>query len=66
MFLIILGIFIVVVGIFMSSQDTQASRFGNVVRIAGVFVIFIGALTSMFKVIDAGQVGVKSVFGKVD
>ncbi|WP_026897566.1 prohibitin family protein [Daejeonella oryzae] len=66
MFLIVLGIFIVIVGFFMSAQDTQASRFGNVVRIAGVVVIVIGALTSMFKVIEAGQVGVKTVFGKVD
>ena len=66
MFLIVFGIFIVIVGIFMSTQDTQASRFGNVVRIAGIVVIILGALTSMFKVIDAGQVGVKSVFGKVD
>lgn len=66
MFLIILGILIVVVGIFLSSQNTEASRFGNVVRIAGFLVIVLGAVTSMFKVVDAGEVGVKTIFGKVD
>ncbi len=66
MFLIILGILIVVVGIFLSSQNTEASRFGNIIRIAGFLVIVLGAVTSMFKVIDAGQVGVKTIFGKVD
>lgn len=66
MFLIILGVLIMLVGFFMSKQDTQSSKFGSIVRIIGLVVIIFGALSSMFKVIDAGQVGVKSLFGKVD
>ena len=66
MFLIILGILVFVVGIFVSRQHDQSARFGNLIRIAGLVVIIAGALTSMFKVIDAGTVGVKSIFGKVD
>ena len=66
MFLIILGILVFVFGLVVSRQPTQSSRFGNLIRIAGLVVIIAGALSSMFKVIDAGTVGVKSVFGKVD
>ncbi|NEU09307.1 prohibitin family protein [Flavihumibacter sp. R14] len=66
MFLIILGILILVVGIFVSRQHDRSARFGNLIRIAGLVVIIIGALTSMFKVIEAGTVGVKTIFGKVD
>ena len=65
MFLIVLGILVFVVGIFVSRQHDQSARFGNLIRIAGLVVIIAGALTSMFKVVDAGTVGVKSIFGKV-
>jgi len=66
MFLIILGVLVLLAGIFVSRQHDQSARFGNLIRIAGLVVIIAGALTSMFKVIDAGTVGVRSIFGKVD
>ena len=66
MFLIILGVAVFVLGYIVSNQPTPSARFGNLIRVAGIVVIVAGALTSMFKVIDAGQVGVKSIFGKVD
>ena len=66
MFLIILGIFILIAGFIVSKQNSPSSRYASVIRIVGVLVLIAGALTSMFKVIEAGQVGVKSVFGKVD
>lgn len=66
MFLIVLGIFILVAGFVMSKQDTPAARYGTIVRIIGVALVIIGSLSSMLKVVDAGRVGVKSVFGKVD
>lgn len=66
MFLIILGIFILVAGFVMSQQDTPAARYGTIVRIIGLGLVIVGSLSSMFKVVDAGRVGVKSVFGKVD
>lgn len=66
MFLIILGVAVFVFGFIVSTQPTASARFGNIIRVAGIVVIVAGALTSMFKVIDAGQVGVKSIFGKVD
>src|SRR4028118_1957560 len=66
MFLLILGLFIIIAGIVMSKQDGPATRFSTIVKIIGIVLILIGTFASMFKVIDAGQVGVKSVFGKVD
>lgn len=66
MFLIILGAFILVSGFIMSKQYGPSARFGPVVKIIGIVVILAGSLSSMFKVVDAGQVGVKTVFGKVD
>jgi regulator of protease activity HflC (stomatin/prohibitin superfamily) len=66
MFLITLGFIIFIVGFIVSKQESLAARYGKVVRVVGIAIVLIGALTSMFKVIDAGQVGVKSVFGKVD
>ena len=66
MFLIILGIFVAVAGFVLSGQNNPSAKFGTVVRIVGVVIILAGALSSMFKVIDAGRVGVKSIFGKVD
>lgn len=66
MFLIILGAFIFIAGFLISKQDSPLARYASVIRIIGVVIILAGALTSMFKVIEAGQVGVKTVFGKVD
>ena len=66
MFLIILGIAGILVSFFLANQDSQASRFSGIIRIAGVILVLIGASFSMFKVIDAGQVGVKALFGKVN
>ncbi|MBC7745580.1 MAG: prohibitin family protein [Flavobacterium sp.] len=66
MFLIVLGILVIVAGLIISQQNNLSSNYGRIFRIVGLVMIIAGALTSMFKVIDAGQVGVKSVFGKVD
>jgi regulator of protease activity HflC (stomatin/prohibitin superfamily) len=66
MFLIILGMLIVVVSFFMINGNNPLARFKGAIRIAGMVVIFLGAITSMLKVIDAGDVGVKTLYGKVD
>ena len=66
MFFIVLGIIVFIAGFVITAQPTQAARYGSIVKIVGVVILAIGALTSMFKVVDAGQVGVKTIFGKVD
>lgn len=66
MLFIIIGVIIIIAGFVLSGQDNQNAHFGGYVRIAGVVVIALGAMLSMFKTIDAGKVGVKTLFGKVD
>ena len=66
MLLIILGIVAVLISFFLANQDSPFARYSVILRIAGVIIILIGASSSMFKVVDAGEVGVKTMFGKVN
>jgi regulator of protease activity HflC (stomatin/prohibitin superfamily) len=66
MFLIILGMLIILVSFFMTKGGSPLARFKGAARISGLVIILLGALTSMLKVIDAGDVGVKTLYGKVD
>lgn len=66
MFLIILGFLIVITSIISAKGDTPLTRYSRLIRITGVVVMLLGASLSMFKVIPAGQVGVKTLYGKVD
>ncbi|MDB5013742.1 MAG: band 7 protein [Daejeonella sp.] len=66
MFFIVVGLIVMVVGFLISKQNTPGARFGNIIRIAGLLIIVAAAFSSMFKVINAGEVGVKTLFGKVD
>lgn len=65
MFLIILGIIVFVIGSAALKAETQFSKLGNPIRITGIVVLIIGLLTSSVRQVDAGHVGVKSLFGKV-
>lgn len=66
MFLIILGIIAILISFFIAQQDSPAAKFSLIMRIAGVIIILIGASSSMFKVVDAGEVGVTTIFGKAN
>lgn len=66
MILIILGMLIVLVSIFLTRGNSPMVRYSSIIRITGIVVVLLGAALSMFKVIDAGQVGVKTLYGKVD
>lgn len=65
MFIIVLGFIIVLSSFFLTGENTAFSKFSRLARIAGVVLILIGASSSMFKVVDSGEVGVKALFGKV-
>ena len=65
MALIILGIIALITGIFILKQKEELHKLGRGVRSVGVVFIVIGALTACVKQIDAGQIGVSSLFGKV-
>jgi regulator of protease activity HflC (stomatin/prohibitin superfamily) len=66
MILIILGGLIILMGFFIKRGNGPLLRYSGLIRIAGVVVMALGASLSMFKVIDAGQVGVKTLYGKID
>lgn len=65
MLLIILGIIIFIVGLSISRSNDNLRRFGSPLRIVGFTVMLLGIITSCIIQIDAGQVGVKKLFGKV-
>jgi len=66
MILIILGMLITVVSFFLTRGNSPMVRYSSLIRITGIVIVLLGAALSMFKVIDAGQVGVKTLYGKVD
>lgn len=66
MFLIIFGLLVITVSFFIVRDDNPLIKFKSIILIAGIVLAFLGAGLSMFKVIDAGEVGVKTLYGKVD
>ena len=65
MAIIILGIIILVAGIVILKQKQELHKLGTGIRSFGIVLIIIGALNACVKQIDAGQIGVTSLFGKV-
>ena len=65
MALVILGIILLVTGIFILKQKEELHKLGRGIRSVGAVLIIIGALNACVKQIDAGQIGVTSLFGKV-
>jgi regulator of protease activity HflC (stomatin/prohibitin superfamily) len=65
MVLVIVGLIILIVGVFITRNDSPIQRMGGSVKIAGIGIIIVGILMASIVQIDAGQVGVKSLFGKV-
>ena len=65
MLLIILGVVIFFAAFSLKKSNTQYSQFAGAVRIAGLGLVLLGFFTSCIKQIDAGEIGVKSLFGKV-
>ena len=66
MILIILGVILLVTALAMNKEREDLRKLAVGLRISGLAVIVIGIMTSCIKQIDAGQIGVKSLFGKVD
>jgi len=65
MFLIIVGIVLFLAGQGIGSPNLVFSKYSPTFKIVGIAFALIGLLTSAVKQIDAGEVGVQSVFGKV-
>ncbi len=67
MVLIILGVILLVAAIAVNRQQREElNKLATGLRVGGLIIVVIGVLTSCIKQIDAGQIGVKSLFGKID
>ena len=64
MFPIILGLLMLIAG-FAIRSILNLSRYSKILRLAGLVLIIIGILIKCFIQIEAGEVGVKKLFGKV-
>lgn len=66
MALIIIGVIVILIGLAVTrSNDVNFRRFASPIRIIGGILILIGILTASIIEIDAGEIGVKKLFGKV-
>jgi regulator of protease activity HflC (stomatin/prohibitin superfamily) len=65
MALIIVGMIVLIIGFVIARNQSQAQRYAGIIKIAGVVIMVIGVLIGSVVQIDAGQVGVKKLFGKV-
>lgn len=63
--LLIIGIILIIVGFSLKDNANPMAKFSKTFRIVGVVIILLGVLSSTFKQIDAGKVGVKSLYGSV-
>jgi regulator of protease activity HflC (stomatin/prohibitin superfamily) len=63
--LIILGIIVIIIGLVLARSIGNFRRFAGAVRIAGLLLLLIGIVISCIVQVDAGQVGVMKLFGKV-
>jgi regulator of protease activity HflC (stomatin/prohibitin superfamily) len=63
--LLIIGVILIIVGLTLRNKENPLSKFAIIIRNIGFLIIVIGIFSSMFKQIDAGKVGVKSLYGKV-
>ena len=66
MFLIILGIVVFLAASALRKAPPPLSNITGGVRIAGLLIVVLGFVTACIVQIDAGEIGVKTLFGKVD
>lgn len=66
MFSLILGLILLVIALFIPvGAHESARKVKQILRGVGIFIMVLGLITSAVQQIDAGFVGVKSLFGKV-
>jgi len=63
--LIIFGILFLILSFTLKNNLNSFSKFSGSLKIIGALLIILGIFSSMFKQIDAGKVGVKSLYGSV-
>ncbi|WP_080059037.1 prohibitin family protein [Spirosoma aerolatum] len=65
MFFIMLGFLAVIAGFAINTPALTISRYSRPAKVVGLILIVLGALTASVRQIDAGQVGIISLFGNV-
>ena len=65
MFFIILGVLLVITGFAINTPALAFSRYSRPTKVIGFLLLAFGVLTASVRQIDAGQVGVISLFGNV-
>ncbi|NIJ55188.1 prohibitin family protein [Dyadobacter arcticus] len=66
MFILFIGALIFMAGFFVANASYNVSRYSGIFKIAGVVILLLGIVSAGVRQIDAGTIGVQSVFGKVD
>jgi regulator of protease activity HflC (stomatin/prohibitin superfamily) len=64
-FAIIIGVVLFLISISVKTQNTPLAKSSGFLKLAAIIVIALGISSSMFKQIDAGKVGVQSLYGSV-
>ncbi|AKD53625.1 prohibitin family protein [Spirosoma radiotolerans] len=65
MFFLVLGFLVLVAGFAINTPAIAFSHYSRPTKVVGVILIVLGFVTSSIRQIDAGQVGVTSIFGNV-
>jgi regulator of protease activity HflC (stomatin/prohibitin superfamily) len=65
MVLLILGVIVFFIGTSLLRAEVRFAKVGHPMRITGIVLMLVGALSSSVRQVDAGFVGVKALFGKV-
>lgn len=63
---IIFGVILLLLSFSLKNNPNPFSKFSNSLKIVGFLLIALGIFSSIFKQIDAGKVGVKSLYGNVE
>jgi regulator of protease activity HflC (stomatin/prohibitin superfamily) len=65
MLLIILGVTVFLAASSLHKMQSPLPRYSGIIRIVGSILVVVGILTSCVIQVDAGTIGVKSLFGKI-
>ncbi len=65
MFFIFIGVILFIASRAISNPNLIFSKFANPLRIAAIVIFLLGLSSSVIKQVNAGEVGVQSIFGKV-
>ncbi|MFP4527815.1 MAG: prohibitin family protein [Candidatus Kapaibacterium sp.] len=63
--IIILGIIVLVVGVFIGKSGAAAAKYKSLISLAGIIIILLGLFSSALRQVDPGHIGVQVLFGKV-